>query len=264
MGGLEVVDQRYVGLYDRAREVLGADLRVTRVALSGSVGAGTADRWSDLDLQLEVAPQHHEAFVAEWPVWLDLITPTVFARTPIASFIINTVTNEGLTLDIAVWPGETPPYLPPTQYTVGGLSNQRFSDVGAALDYAVEEQFRGLAGPFISLIQREEHLRHLTGVSHLLGLLTTVFLAETHQSPPQKHWNRSFTEEQRLAVGALPPVSATRDGLVAFGLGLAQLLVRRARPLYPTFGLHWPADLAKVAAERVRSQLGIDVSDWLY
>ena len=121
-----------------------------------------------------------------------------------------------------------------------------------------------MAGPFISLVQREEHLRHLAGVPHLLGLLTTVFLAETGAPPPGKHWNRTFTDEQRAAVAALPPVSATREGLVAFGLGLAELMISRARPLYPRYNLSWPAELAVVTAARVRETLGIDVSAWLY
>jgi predicted nucleotidyltransferase len=263
MGGLEAVDVRYRDLFEQAPEVLGPDPRVVRVEVGGSVGAGTADRWSDLDLVVVTEPAEHEVFLADWPTWLRSITPTVFARTPIAPFVINAVTQDGLTLDLSVWPGEVPSFEPPGQYTVGALSSQRFDEVGPALEYAVEEQLRGLVGPFISLLRREEHLRHLTGVPHLIGLLTTVFLAETGAPPPGKHWNQAFTAEQRGAVAALPPVSATREGIVAFGLGLAELLVRRARPLYPAFDLVWPVELAEVAAGRIRSELEIDVSSWL-
>lgn len=264
MGGLEVVDERYLALHDRAQAVLGTDPRVERVELGGSVGAGTADRWSDLDLVVVTAPEHQDAVLADWPRWLAAITPTVFARTPIAPFVINCVTDQGLTLDVSVWPGEVPAFAPPSHYVVGALSSQRFDEVGAALEYAVEELLRGLSGPFVSLLQREEHLRHLAGVPHLLGLLTTVFLAETGRPPPGKHWNLVFTDEQRAAVAALPPVSATRDGLTAFGLGLAELLVRRARPLHPTFGLTWPGELAAVTSRHLGSELGVDVTGWLY
>ena len=122
-----------------------------------------------------------------------------------------------------------------------------------------------MSGPFISLLQREEHLRHLTGVPHLLGLLTTVFLAETGAAPPGKHWNGTYTEEQRGAVAALPPVSATREGLIAFGLGLSELLVSRARPLYPRYDLVWPHDSRRASPRTACSeQLGIDTSVWLY
>jgi len=269
IGGLEAVDPRYRALNDRALAVLGADPRVARVELSGSVATGTADEWSDLDLHIIARPEHYEALLAEWPSWLSDITPTVFARTPIAPFVINTVTADGLTFDLAIYSTETAPPMasslpPPAPYVVGMMSTRRFAEVGDALEYAVVEQLRGLAGPFVSLVQREEHLRHLTGVGHLLGLLTTVFLAETNAPPPGKHWNRTFTAEQRDAAARLPPVSATRDGILAFGLGIAELTVTRARALYPRYGLTWPDKLAAVTAERLRTVLGIDASHWLY
>ena len=265
VGGLEVLDPRLRALYERVLAVLDTDERVKSVEISGSVGSGTADRWSDLDLQVIAHPEHYEDLLAEWPRWLAAITPTVFARTPIAPFVINTLTDEGLTLDVAIYAGQPPTFPPPTgEYAVGMMPGNRFADVADALEYAVAEQVRGLAGPCISLLQRDEHLRHLTGVPHLLALLTTVFLAETGAAPPSKHWNRTFTEEQRAAVAALPPVGATREGITAFGLGLAELLVTRARPLFVTYERPWPSELAAVAAKRLREVLGLDVSAWLH
>ena len=264
MGGLEVVDGRYRDLYERARTVLNADQRVIAIELSGSVGDGSADQWSDLDLRVITDPIGHDEFLAEWRLWLGRITPTVFARRPIAPFIINTLTPEGLTLDIAVYAGSAPAYVPSQRYVAGMLSSRPFDSVGEALGYAVEEQLRGMAGPFISLVKRDEHLRHLTGAAHLVGLLTVVFLAETGAPPPAKQWNLTFTEEQRAAAATIPPLSATREGVTAFGLGVAEMVVSRARPLYPRYGLEWPAELAQVVARRIRHELGIDVGDWLY
>ncbi len=231
--------------------------------LSGSLAAGTADRWSDLDLKIITPPEGYDSFLSDWKIWVARITPTVFARRPVAPFIINTLTPEGLTLDMAVYSDATPPTLP-AHYSVGLLSSGQFDDLGAALEYAVEEQLRGLAGPFITLIQRDEHLRHLTGVPHVLGLLTTVFLAETGAPPPAKQWNRSFSSEQRDTVASLPPVSATREGVLSFGLAVAELLVTRARPLYPRYDRRWPKDLAQVAADRVEAELGLAVRRWLH
>jgi hypothetical protein len=266
MGGFEAVDVRYRELYERAVDVLGSDERVDGVRVSGSIGAGTADQWSDLDLEVIATAEHREAFLADWPAWLAEITPTVFARTPIAPFIINTVTDGGLTFDIAVYATDMPPFRPPDRapYTVGMLASLRFDAAGDALEYAVAEQLRGMTGPFVSLLERGEHMRHLAGVPHLLGLLNTVFLAETGAPPPAKHWNPSFTDEQRAAVASLPLVGATRDALVAFGLALAELTITRARPLYPRYGLTWPAELAAVTATRVYDCLDIDVRRWLW
>lgn len=263
MSGFDVVDSRYLELYERACSALGSDPRVERVEVSGSIAAGDADRWSDLDLAVLVGEESLESFLTEWPTWLSAITPTVFARTPIAPNIVNTVTDEGLTLDIVVRSAERRPAPPRGGYGVGMLSSLRFDRIGDALDYAVAEQLRGLAGPFISLVRREEHLRHLTGVPHILGLLTTVFLAESGASPPGKRWNQTFTAEQQAAVAALPAVGATRDAIVAFGIEVARLVVSRARPLYPRYGLEWPSPLAAVAAKRVADGLDIDLSEWL-
>jgi hypothetical protein len=262
MAGIEVIDPRYRLLFERANQVLGQDRRVRSVGLGGSVGAGTADRWSDLDLTIVTEPDHHEEFLGDWPEWLERITPTVFARTPIGPSIINTITEHGLTFDLVIWSGAAPAFQPPKGYQVG-FSSTRFDDIRNALEYAVVEQLRGLAGPFISLIRREEHLRHLTGVPHVLGLLTTVFLAETGKTPPTKIWNQTYTEEQRDKVAALPAVRATRDDLLAFGLAVAELIVERARPLFGQHDLAWPSRLADVAAARIRDELGIETSSWL-
>jgi predicted nucleotidyltransferase len=102
-GGLEVVDQRYVELYRRTQQVLGVDPRVKAVELPGSLARGTADRWSDLDLKIITTPEGYDSFLSDWKIWVARITPTVFARRPIAPFIINTLTPEGLTLDMAVF-----------------------------------------------------------------------------------------------------------------------------------------------------------------
>lgn len=263
MGGFEVVDPKYAGLYERAVAVLGDHPGVRAVEVGGSVGAGTADAWSDLDLQIVTEPDAYEDVLAGWPDWLPEITPTVFARHLVASFILNTVTTDGLTFDLAVYREVVPEPFVAQGYRVG-MIGPGFATVDLALEAAVLEQVRGLGGPFITLLQREEHMFHLAGVPHILGLLTTVFLAELDVAPPRKRWNDVYNDEQRAAVAALPPLSATREGVMGFGLGVAELLVTRARPLYPRYGLEWPSDFAAVVARRVRDQLDLDVSAWLY
>jgi hypothetical protein len=257
------VADRLDELLERAQQMLSRDPRVKSVELAGSRAEGTADEWSDLDIGVVTYADGYESFLGEWPRWLAEITPTVFARTPIAPFLINTITADGDTFDIAVHRGELMTW-PPPKYSVGLLSSVRYDEIGPALEYAVAEQMRGLAGPFISLLQREEHVRHVTGVAHLLGLLTTVFLAETGSAPLGKHWNRTLTDEQRAAVAALPPLRATREDVMVFGLALAELLVTRARPLFPRHGLVWPGDLAAVTARRLLDSLDVDTSSWLF
>jgi hypothetical protein len=264
VGGFEVVNPGYRALFDRTLEVLLPDPRVRDVVVSGSIAEGTADVWSDLDVQIVAEVDAYEGFLNEWPTWLSAITATAFARTPIAPFIINTVTSDGLTFDLAVFAGRAPAPFRAEGYTVGLLSRQPQPTLANALEYAVAEQLRGLAGPFITLLRRNEHMRHLTGLPHILGLLTTVFLAENEAGPPGKLWNRTFNPEQQAAVAALPAVRATREDIMAFGLGLAELLVTRARPLYAHYSLTWPTSFASVVAARLNRDLGVDASAWLH
>ncbi len=261
MGGIEAVDPRYTALSARAHQVLDADPRVARLEVAGSVSEGTADQWSDLDLHVYVRVDDHAAVVAEWPTWVAAITPTVFARTPILPFIVNTVTADGLTLDFAILREDTPLFAPVTGFAVGLLSSHRYDDNASAVEYAVAEMLRGTAGPFVSYLERGEHVRHMVGCGHIVGLLTTVMLAET-ESPPAngKRLNAFLTDEQRACLESLPPLRATREDVSAFGLAVAGEVLRRARPLFAKYDLDWPTDLEAVARARVAS-IGLELPD---
>lgn len=266
MGDFDVMDPRYRSLFDRVCAVLGADPRVESVSAAGSVARGTADRWSDLDVLVLVEDRAVGEFLDDWKSWLAAITPTVFARRPIAPFIINSLTSDGLTLDIAVYPaGQGPPPPAPRGFAVGLLSRQSFSDHRDALPYATEELLRCLAGPFIGYLKRNAHALHLAGVAHVMSLLIEVLLAENDvPEPPGKHLDAVLTDEQRTMLASLPPVAPTYDRLLDFGLAVAREIIIRARPLYRTFDLPWPAELTAVAARRIHEHLDVDASTWLH
>ncbi len=262
VGGFDGVDARYVELFAAAQRVLGSDVRVLSVAAGGSIASGTADRWSDLDLVVVATDDGFDSLVADWPSWLAAITPTVFARTPIAPSLINTVTTDGLAFDIAIHKGSVFDFARPSGWFAGGLHH---SSLDAALEYSVAELLRGLCGPFISLVERGEHLRHVTtGLPHLLGLLTTVFLAELDAPMPAKLWSDVYTDDQLAAVDALPAISTTRESVIAFGLALGELMLTRARPEFARRDLRWPSEFAATTARRVRLALDIDCSAWLF
>ena len=258
--GFAAVDPRYRGLYDRACAVFGADPRVVRVEVHGSIATGAADRWSDLDLHVIVGDDAFDAFVADWRDWLLEITPTVLADRPIAPFIVNSITDDGLTFDVSVWRESMPEWTPPPGFTVGLLSGRRYTSYDDAVAYAVEERLRGLAGPLIKILQRGDFELQLASLGHTMALLTTVMLAETGTvvSDARHPW-RLLSVDQRAVFASLPPVAANYDSLLAFELALAEATLSRARPLLSD----WPTALESVAAKNLREHLGVTV-DWLH
>ena len=263
MRGSRSVDPRYRALYDRAVEVLSADPRVKEVRVGGSIGAGTADAWSDLDLVVVTHAEHHDAFLADRDTWLAAITPTVFARTPIAPFVINTVTDDGLTFDLAVWAGEAPEWpTPPVRYAVGLLSGTQFEDLG---DGPRVRRGRAAARAWparsSACSQREEHLRHLTGVPHLLGLLTTVFLAETGsvaaRQALERHLHRGAARR-----GGRPPAGERHPRRAHRVRPRPRRAPRHACPpaLPPLRPRVAGRPRPRVTADRVQDQLGIDMT----
>jgi hypothetical protein len=94
---------------DRAVELLKADPRVEAAAITGSLGAGTADRWSDFDLDAilaegvtadEVAEDWDELAYREWPVAHHYSTS--FGSTLVRGYVLQ----NGLLADMAFTPGD--------------------------------------------------------------------------------------------------------------------------------------------------------------
>ncbi len=96
-------------LIESARAMLATDSRVASAWIGGSVAAGTADRWSDVDLRLAVAESDLPAVMAAMPDSLAAIHPALgwFSR-PVRGGHLIVVTFEGpLRADLEVTTPET-------------------------------------------------------------------------------------------------------------------------------------------------------------
>ena len=65
-------------LVERAQRVLEADERVKAAWLSGSLGRGVADAYSDVDLLVALEKDDFASFAGDAPALLDSIAKTVF------------------------------------------------------------------------------------------------------------------------------------------------------------------------------------------
>jgi predicted nucleotidyltransferase len=263
VGGFDAVDPRYEELYDRACAVFAADDRVERVELHGSIATGTADAWSDLDLKVIVPDALHKAVVDDWEQWMDAIAPMVLRDRPIAPFIVNAITADGLVFDVSVWTSSMPGFAGRDGLAVGFLSSQRFHDYPAAVAYAVAESLRGTAGALIKLLKRGHHVFHFSGVGHTFGLLQTVLLAEVEAPIDSRRPWANLPPEQVAVLAALPPVAPSYDSLLEFELAVSRQVITRGRALLAHYGLEWPTALEAVAARNLREHLGVTV-DWLH
>ncbi len=263
MADFSTIDARYQPLYDRARAVFEADDRVLRVEVHGSVATDTADRWSDLDLKVIVRDDAHASIVEEWEGFIDAITPTVFKERPIAPFVINTVTADGLTFDVSFWPEAMPKFPLPTGLAVGLLSGQRFHDYPSAVQYAVKETLRGISGPLPKFLHRGEHVAHFSGLGHTLSLLQCVLLAEQSAPMNPRKPANELSPSALAVIEALPPVTPTFDALLRFELAISEGVVTIGRKLYADYGFEWPSAFESVAARVLREQFDITV-EWLH
>lgn len=259
MGGFEAVDARYRRLYQRAVSAALADERIVRVDVHGSVANGTADKWSDLDLKVIVREADLAAVVGESASFIDAIAPTVFADRPLAPFIVNAVTADGLTLDVSFWAEHAPEWPLPTGLQVGFLSARRYDSYPDAVAYAVREQLRGLSGPLIKFLQRGQHIAHFMGLGHTLSLLITVLLAESDAPVDGRRPADALNKEQRWVISILPAVQPTFQSLLAYELAIAQEVLTRGRVLFDADGIEWPSAFEAVAAKNLREQLGVAV-----
>src|SRR4051794_23140924 len=93
----------YRELFRRLLQGVEPDQRVRLVELSGSVGRGTADAGSDLDVVLGVEETSYDGFCGGWREWLAAVTPTVIAREiPGLSGAYYSVTPQCLRFDVVL------------------------------------------------------------------------------------------------------------------------------------------------------------------
>jgi hypothetical protein len=208
--GLAAIDPRYRAIYEgwttgasQRQEALQRQMNATAQALGGHSPTALADA--------KTAEDH-----ATWglAVWSE-ITPTVLA--PYRAFIVNAITDEG-SLDLAVYAGAVPEWPAEGADVHVGMLAKPFTDLGDAPSTRSPNNCghgRPVHQPRGAGTHAPPRRRPAPPRTPHDGLL-----AETGARPPGKHWNRTYTEEQRAVSPPCHLPAATRDAIVALGLGL--------------------------------------------
>lgn len=251
--------------------LLEAEHRIRALLLSGSLGRGTADAWSDVDLIAFVAPEHREAVMDGWRGTLETIAPIVFFnRLPWAP-VLNAITDTWLRCDLQVsTPAET-----------RGMTQDRYKvlfdhdGLYAALPPTSPEpttepqKLFGTITEFVRVLGllhvadgRREYELAVTGTGMLRGLLTTLLIEEMQRGDQggMLHLSRKIDAERMNLLLALPVAEPNRASVLRANAALARAFFPRAKAFAQKLGLDWPA--AFETATRHKLSETIPDGDW--
>ena len=261
-------------LIQRIIDVLRADDRVRATWLSGSLGRGAGDRYSDVDLVAIVAEENRAGFVAEWDGIVATIASVVLTNRLSfrSSTVFNQVTADWLRFDVSViTPASLDRY---TASTVRPLFDKddlysRLRQKGEPLApsgpriQGLTKEFMRILGLLPVVLGREEYAVSASG-SGLIRMLLIQLMTEdvaVEDRGGALHLRGLLPDAQLAAIDELPPILATRESAIAVHMAVARLFLPLARDLSERTGTPLPDALESALRAHLDSQLGLKLSD---
>lgn len=257
-------------LIRRIGDRLRADDRVRAAWLSGSLGRGTADEYSDVDVWAVASPEDRDALAADWPELSASIAPTVLSRQVGNMPVFTAVTEEWLRFDLVVGTPEEVPTRTRTTLTLmfdkDGLdarlreSGEPRSPDPRRVSELVTEFFRVL-GLLPVVLGREEYALAVSGGGLLRTMLIQLMLEDVavEDRGGALHLASLLPPERMRAIDGLPPMSATRESAIAVNLAVAAEFLPLARDLTERTGGEWPLRLETACLAHLERSLGLVV-----
>ncbi len=253
-------------LIDSITRVTQNDARIQSAWLQGSLAGGDGDQWSDVDVLLITAEPDIPALVQHYRANVALIAEPahIYGAFPT---ILNVVTDDWLRFDLL--------FAPPSalaRYAPGNLKKLFARDGAAAPTGQAQAQSPEALEPIILeflrvlglgavVLNRREYIVSLDGMGLLRGMIVDLFMIENGRRRDRgvKRINQFLTDEQRTALEALPPLSATRDSLVAYMIAAAQLFLPRAQALANAQAATWPEDFLAATRAHLNRELLVTI-----
>jgi predicted nucleotidyltransferase len=245
---------------------LQADSHIRAAWLEGSLGRGSADRYSDIDLHLFLKDTAQPAFSQNIGDWLSEVRPLVLCTLMFGGHMVNALTNDGLRIDL--WPHVE------EASEIDALSTLVLHETPGSLIRAVApvpdpvvlgQRVLGLIQEFwrcISLLPavlgRNETLVAVQGLSTELGLITELLIAgsETRRDRGVRNLNAYLPPETRRRLehtAALPNLSL--QALADAHLSLATLVHIEGPALAERFSFAYPEALEETVTTCVQAEL---------
>ncbi len=253
---------------------LHAHRHVRAAWLEGSLGRGTADRYSDLDLHVLVEEDALPAFPDGAEGWLSALRPLVLFNALFGGAMLNALTLDGLRID--VWPHGGAQ----AQVEVGHVRvlterpGALIRVTPAAPPPAVQapqvlaqtREFWRCVALLPSVIGREERIVAVQGLAVEVGLVTELLIAGSGRPRDRgvKHLNAFLDVEAHQAIEAalaLPDLST--QTVVDAHLRLVALVRRHGPRIADTVGYAYPTALEQAVLAYVLGELralGVEVT----
>lgn len=261
-------------LVSQIESALRSDARFEAAWLAGSIGRGSHDSLSDIDILTVVRPDTLTAVIADWPDQQATISPTVWShqRVTSASAVLNHVTPDWQRYDIVVVTpdqlvGRAAPLLTllfddhghsrrlAAQPTPREPSGQRTS--------ALTSEFLRVLGLATVVIGREDWITGASGAGLLRSLLIQLMSEELRVADRGGALSTAgmLPPVRRQQLQGLPPISAERQSVVAAHLACAELFLPLARSLCRQTQTPWPAAFDEATRRHLHTQLGWKLRD---
>lgn len=254
------------------RQTLAGDDRIKAAWLTGSLGRGHGDRWSDVDVLALVAGDRPEAVAASYVQDARTIATLVLATLLPSGRTVNFVTADWQRFDLS-FVSEHDLHRLDAGSMIGMFSRtahklrlQASSPVqppsGDRLQHLCKEFLR-ILGLACVVVGREEYIVALGGLGKLREMLIELMLMENGIGQAQRggalHLNPLLTQKQRASLQALPPAEATRQSVITGHERVAALFLPRARRLALDAGVEWPTTFEIATQRHLRSTLGLEI-----
>jgi predicted nucleotidyltransferase len=257
-------------LLDRIVARLRADDRMLAVWLSGSLGRGDGDQFSDVDLLVAVGDESWDAVVAEWDAGFAAIAPVVL-RNRISSsdtVVFAHVTEDWLRFDVVL---ARPSTL--HEYAAADL-RLLFDRAGCQTRLAAERspaapngpQVEGLVHEFLRVLGllpvalgRGEYVVGVSGAGLLRNLLIQLMMLDRPVRRGALRLGGVLPDDRLAALSALPPVEATPDSVLAAHLACAELFLPLARELSARTRMPWPERAERALRAHLRRTLTVEL-----
>lgn len=246
------------------------DPRVAALLLGGSLGAGTGDAFSDVDLILVAQPEHHGVLAAEARAWGESVGDLVIWKAPypgVPLFTAVTAAWERFDLTVTV-PGRVTGSragLRPLvdRELVWESLPERLEPKPIAPDRLagiIEETYR-ILGLLPLGMGREEYVVGVTGAGLLRDNLITLMVAQTEPAlqPGALSLRRLLPREDMTFLERQPGIAPTRDSVIAASLTYGGQALARARMLAGKVGVAWPDALEAACRDRLRRELELEL-----